>query len=180
DRLRTLRSDYLFNALIDVPVDRHFLALERVGEEIETLTEQAVVGERESPLRAIHRLKTDLLDLWKGVWLLREVGGVLARGEWPWIEETPPFTLLQRVCEHTIQSADCEIVTGHLAIHLTSPDNPMNELMKALTIIVTLFLSACSTVGDYGMNAAYMPELRWRSGNHAVVVTMAAVSAVMK
>lgn len=52
-RLRNSGSDYLFNALIEVPVDRHFLALERVGEEIETLTEQAVVGERESPLRAL-------------------------------------------------------------------------------------------------------------------------------
>lgn len=124
-------------------------------------------------------MKTDLLDLWKGVVLLRGVVGVLARGEWPWVEETPALSLLRHVCGHTIQSADRVMVAGLLEICLTSLGNRMNEGMKVLTIIVTLFIPVCSAGGVYGMNSADMPELCWRSGHHAVVATTTAVSAVM-
>lgn len=104
---------------------------------------------------------------------------MLARGEWPWVEETPALSLLRHVCDHTIQSADREMVAGLLEIYLTSLGNRMIEGMKVLAIIVTLFIPVCSAVGVYGMNFAYMPELCWRSGHHAVVATTAAVSAVM-
>ena len=182
-RLRSCGPDYLFYALVDVLVDRHFLVLEKVAEEIEELTEQVLVGEGESPLQPIHRLKTDLLSLRKEVWPLREVIGVLARGDVPCVTQATTL-YLRDVYDHTIQIADSietyrEMVTGLLEIHLSSLNNRMNEAMKMLTIIATVFIPLSFIVGIYGMNFSYMPELRWRWGYPAVLAVMALVVALM-
>lgn len=112
------------------------------------------------------------------------VVGDIVREHGPWIKEATTRCLFRDVCDHTVQSADRietdrEIVAGHLEIHLSSLDNRTNEVMKMLTIIVTVFIPVSSIGGVYGLNFAYMLEVRWRLGHHAVVVTMATVAAVM-
>ncbi|MDZ7271145.1 MAG: magnesium/cobalt transporter CorA [candidate division KSB1 bacterium] len=182
-RLRTSGPDYLFYAAIDVLVDRHFLVLEKVAEEIEALTEVVLAEEGPSPIEAIHRLKTDLLNLRREVWPLREVIGSLARGESPCITDVTRV-YLRDVYDHTVQIAESidsyrEMVTSLLEIYLSSLNNRMNEVMKMLTIIATIFIPLSFIAGVYGMNFANMPELQWRWGYPAVLAVMAVVTAVM-
>lgn len=182
-RLRNLGPDYLFYALVDVLVDRHFLVLEKVAEDIETLTEKVLHDVAPSPIQEIHSLKTDLLNLRKEVWPLREVIGVLARGEAPLVTDATTV-YFRDAYDHTVQIADSiesyrEMATSLLEIYLSSVNNRMNEVMKMLTIIATVFIPLSFIVGIYGMNFANMPELQWRWGYPAVLAVMAVVAGFM-
>ncbi|MCR4438460.1 MAG: magnesium/cobalt transporter CorA [bacterium] len=182
-RLRNSGPDYLFYALVDVLVDRHFLVLEKVADDIETLTEKVLHEVGPSPIQEVHRLKTDLLNLRKEVWPLRELIGVLARGETPLVTEATTV-YFRDVYDHTIQIADSiesyrEMATSLLEIYLSSLNNRMNEVMKMLTIIATVFIPLSFIVGIYGMNFPNMPELQWRWGYPAVLAVMALVAGIM-
>ncbi len=182
-RLRTSGPDYLFYALADVLVDRHFLVLEKVAEEIEKLTERVLAEAGPSPIQIIHRLKTDLLNLRKEVWPLREVMGFLARGESPLIAQSTTL-YFRDAYDHTVQIADSiesyrEMATSLLEIHLSTLNNRMNEVMKMLTIIATIFIPLSFVAGIYGMNFSRMPELQWPWGYPAVLALMAAIAGLM-
>ncbi|MBC7185855.1 MAG: magnesium/cobalt transporter CorA [Calditrichaeota bacterium] len=182
-RLRNSGPDYLFYALVDVLIDRHFLVLEKVAEDIEALTEKVLHDVGPSPIQEIHSLKTDLLNLRKEVWPLREVIGVLARGEAPLVTEATTV-YFRDAYDHTIQIADSiesyrEMATSLLEIYLSSLNNRMNEVMKMLTIIATVFIPLSFIAGIYGMNFPHMPELQWRWGYPAVLALMAVVAGVM-
>ena len=116
----------------------------------------------------------------KAVWPLREVLSRLARDESPLISaDTRVF--LRDVYDHTIHVMDTidtlrEMLVGMLDLYLSSVSNRMNEVMKVLTIIATLFMPLTFIAGVYGMNFEYMPELQWRWGYPAVMVLMLAIS----
>ena len=121
-----------------------------------------------------------MLFLRKAVWPLREVLGLLMREDSPLIS-AHTLTYLRDVYEHTVQVIDTvetfrDILTGMLDVYLSSVSNRMNEVMKVLTIIATIFIPLTFIVGVYGMNFAYMPELRWRWSYPAVWVLMLAVA----
>jgi magnesium transporter len=99
------------------------------------------------------------------VWPLREVLGTLERAESPLIKETTTV-FLRDVYDHTIQVVDTietlrDVVSGMLDVYLSSVSNRMNEVMKVLTIIATIFIPLTFIAGIYGMNFKYMPELEW-------------------
>ncbi|HII05973.1 MAG TPA: magnesium/cobalt transporter CorA [Methanotrichaceae archaeon] len=175
-KIRKTGADYLAYALIDAIVDNYFLILEDVGEDLEVLEEELVTNPSSDTSHQIHEMKRDMIFLRKSVWPLREVISRLSRGESEIFEESTEI-YLRDVYDHTVQVIDAietfrDILSGMLDIYLSSISNRMNEVMKVLTIIATIFIPLTLVAGIYGMNFDYMPELRWRWGYPAVLLFM--------
>ena len=167
-RIRALGPDYLAYALIDGVVDNYFVVLEGLGDRIDELEERLVSEPRRELLRDIYALKRAMIDLRKAIWPLREVVSGLERLESPLIRaETDVF--LRDLYDHAVQVIDTvesfrEILTSMLETYLSSLSNRMNEIMKVLTIIATIFIPVTFIVGVYGMNFDTIPEFGWRWG----------------
>ncbi len=182
-RLRKLGPDYLAYALIDCIVDGYFGSLEKLSEEIELLEDELVTDPNREILQKIHGLKRDMIYIRKSIWPLREVVNGLERLETPLIKETTDL-FLRDVYDHTVQVIDSvetlrDILSGMLETYLSSLSNRMNEIMKVLTIIATIFIPLTFIAGVYGMNFKFMPELEWRGGYFLIVGVMIAVAFVM-
>ncbi len=161
--MRKMGADYLAYALIDAVVDSYYAVLEKVGEKIEDMEESLVNEPVPETLQKIHNLKRNLILLRKSVWPLRDVANSLARGESKLISKKS-IIYLRDVYDHTIQAIDTietfrDMTSGMLDIYLSSVSNRMNEVMKVLTIIATIFIPLTFIVGVYGMNFVHMPEL---------------------
>jgi magnesium transporter len=175
-RIRRVGADYLAYALLDSVVDNYFAILEKTGERIEILEEELVENPSTRTLQEIHGLKREMIFLRKSVWPLREVISGLERGESSLIKETTVI-YFRDVYDHTIQVIDTvesfrDMISGMLDIYLSSISNKMNEVMKVLTIIATIFIPLTFIAGIYGMNFGYMPELEWHLGYFAVLSVM--------
>ncbi|MDR3591376.1 MAG: magnesium/cobalt transporter CorA [Negativicutes bacterium] len=175
-RIRKEGSDYLAYALVDTVVDNYFNALEALGEKIEALEEVLVVQPGADDLQQIHYLKREMLRFRKALWPLREIIGCLSRGESALVKDST-LLYIRDVYDHTIQVIDTletyrDIVSGMLDIYLSSVSNRMNQIMKVLTIISTIFIPLTFVVGVYGMNFKSMPELDWEWGYPAVWILM--------
>lgn len=164
-RVRKMGPDYLAYGLLDAIVDNYFVVLEKLGEQIEGMEEELVTNPTPETLQKIHNLKREMIFLRKSVWPLREVVSRLERGESPLIKEATGI-YLRDVYDHTIQVIDTietyrDMLSGMLDIYLSSISNRMNQVMKVLTIIATIFIPLTFVAGIYGMNFEYMPELKW-------------------
>ncbi|MCG7848903.1 MAG: magnesium/cobalt transporter CorA [ANME-2 cluster archaeon] len=165
-RVRKSGSDYLAYAMIDVVVDHYFIILEKIGEDIESLEEELLTNPTPDTLQTIHNLKREMIFLRKSIWPLREVVSTLERGDSDLITKTT-IIYLRDIYDHTIQVMDTietfrDMISGMLDIYLSSVSNKMNEVMKVLTIIATIFIPLTFIAGIYGMNFKYMPELDWQ------------------
>ncbi len=182
-RIRTCGADYLAYALIDTVVDHLFPVLDRVGERIETIETSLLEDPTKSDLDELHRLKRDLLLMRRSAWPLRDAVGGLLRGDHELIEdETRVF--LRDVGDHIAHAIDVietyrEMASSLVDLYLSSVSNRMNEVMKVLTIIATIFIPLTFIAGLYGMNFEYMPELGIRWAYPALLVFMAALAGVM-
>jgi magnesium transporter len=182
-RTRKSGADYLAYCLIDTIVDRYFGVVEKLGEKLEGVEESAVASPGLATSRAIHYLKRDLMFVRKAVWPLREVAGSLQRADSPLVREGTA-TYLRDVYDHVIEIMDTietyrDMVSGLLDIYLSSISNRMNEIMKVLTIIATIFIPLTFVAGVYGMNFRYMPELGWRWGYPVAMLLMALTAGGM-
>lgn len=182
-RIRKKGADYLAYALLDSVVDNYFAILEKIGERIEFLEEELVENPSTQTLQEIHRLKRELIFLRKSIWPLREVISELERGESSLIKETTGI-YLRDVYDHTIQVIDTvetfrDMISGILDVYLSSISNKMNEVMKVLTIIATIFIPLTFLAGIYGMNFRYMPELEWHRGYFAILFLMVSIGIGM-
>lgn len=182
-RMRRLGADYLAYTLIDAIVDNYFLILEGLGGEIEVLEEELIVSPAQETLHKIHGLKREMIYLRKSVWPLREVVSALERGESALIKDYTRV-YLKDVYDHTIQVIDTvetfrDMLSGMLDIYLSSISNKMNEVMKVLTIIATIFIPLTFIAGVYGMNFKHMPELGWHFGYYAIWVVMVMMGIAM-
>ncbi len=182
-RLRKMGADALAYALMDAVVDNYFIIMEKLGEKIDVLEEQLVGSPSPETLRGIHALKKEMIFLRKSVWPLREVIGAMERGDSPLIQK-PTRTYLRDVYDHAVQVIETietfrDMVTGMLDIYLSGLSYRMNEVMKVLTIIATLFMPLTFLAGVYGMNFRYMPELGWPWGYPAVLSIMCIVALSM-
>ncbi len=173
-RVRFMNADYLAHALIDAIVDGYFAVLEILSERIEDMEDILVKDPRPEHLETIHELKRELLYMRKAVWPLREVIGGLERLESSLIKDVTR-AYLRDLYEHTIQVIDTvetfrDMVSGLLDIYISSVSNKMNEVMKVLTIIATIFIPLGFLAGVYGMNfdtassPFNLPELSLRYG----------------
>ncbi len=182
-RVRRLGADYLFYALIDTIVDNYFVVLENVGEKLQTLEEEIINKTSNEALRNLYAQKRGLIFQRKSIWPVREIVNTLVREETPLIrEETQIY--LRDVYDHTIQVIDTvesyrDLTASLLDIYLSSLSNRMNNIMKVLTIVSTIFMPLSFVVGVYGMNFDNMPELHWHYGYYAVWGIILMVSASM-
>ncbi len=182
-RIRKMGSDYLAYSLIDAIVDNYFTVLEKIGESIEDIEDELIKNPTPEILQKIHTLKRELIFLRKSVWPLRELISRLERWESQLIDKSIDI-YLRDVYDHTIQVIDAletfrDMLSGMLDIYLTSASNRMNEVMKVLTIIATIFIPLTLVAGIYGMNFKYMPELDSPWGYPMVYVVMLIISLVM-
>ncbi|MBE0521466.1 MAG: magnesium/cobalt transporter CorA [Candidatus Methanoperedenaceae archaeon] len=182
-RIRKSGADYLAYTLIDAVVDNYFIILEKLGENLEDIEDELVTEPAAETLMDIHNMKREMIFLRKSVWPLREVISSLERGQSAVIKE-PTLIYLKDVYDHTIQVMDTietfrDMVSGMLDIYLSSISNKMNEIMKVLTIIATIFIPLTFIAGLYGMNFEYMPELSWKWGYFAIWIVMIVIGASM-
>lgn len=185
-QIRRMGPDYLLYAIIDALIDEYFPVLEKFGERIEELESEVVLNPTPATIQEIHRVKRELLLLRRSAWPEREVINALQREESDVIRpETQVF--LRDVYDHTIQVIDMietfrDLASGMLDVYLSSSSNRLNEVMKVLTIISTIFIPLNFIAGVYGMNfhreasPLNMPELYWYFGYPAVLAIMAATA----
>jgi magnesium transporter len=182
-RIRRMKADYLAYALIDAVADNYFAVLEVFGDRMEDMEGDLVGNPEPETLQEIHSLKREMIRLRKSVWPLREALSKLERSESDLIAESTRI-YLRDVYDHTIQVIDTveslrDMVSGMLDTYLSSVSNRMNEVMKVLTIIATIFIPITFVAGIYGMNFAFMPELGWRPAYFIVLSIMAGVALAM-
>ncbi|MBT3287435.1 MAG: magnesium/cobalt transporter CorA [Victivallales bacterium] len=182
-QVRSRPAGYLLYALLDAVVDSYFPLLEEAGERIEDLQELAMLDASETTLGCIHQMRRDLLELRRAVWPLRDALGALLRSESAFFaDETRVY--LRDCYDHAVQVLDItetyrELAGSLMDIYLSSLSNRMNEVMKVLTIIATIFIPLTFIAGIYGMNFENMPELHWAWGYPAVWGLMLVTTAVM-
>ncbi len=182
-RIRRMKADYLAYALIDTIVDHYFVVLEKLSEGIQDLEDELIANPAPETLQAIHNLKRELIFLRKSVWPLREAVNSLEKGELDLIHESTGM-YLRDIYDHTIQAIDTietfrDMVSGMLDVYLSSVSNRMNEVMKVLTIIATIFIPLTFVAGVYGMNFKYIPELDWPWAYPAALALMGVMALGM-
>jgi magnesium transporter len=182
-RARQLGADYLAYALVDAVVDGYFTVMETFGEKIEAVDDALIEDPDPGVIRAIQGVRRDLLYLRKRIWPLREVVSSLERTDSPlFADQTKVY--LRDVYDHTVQVIEAletyrDMGAGMLDIYLSSTSNRMNEVMKVLTIIATIFIPLSFIASVFGMNFRQMPELEWEFGYYSSLVLMAVVALGM-
>jgi magnesium transporter len=171
-RIRTREISYLLYTLVDVVIDSAYPLLEDLGEQIEELEEQVLEKPDKRILNTLHELKRDLLLLRRALWPQREVINRLIQHDAELVDATmrPYFS---DCYDHAVQVIDLietyrEMLSGMLDIYLSSVSNRMNDIMRVLTIVGTIFIPLTFIVGVYGMNFENMPELKWKNGYYGV------------
>jgi len=182
-RLRQSGPDYLLYCLMDLVVDHYFVVLEALGDRIEDLEEALFDEQWRELLDDIHRVRRQCLFMRRATLPLREAVTVLWREEGSLMKETTqPY--LKDLYEHVLQALDIldnhrEMGSALLEVYLSTQSNRMNEVMKVLTIIATIFIPVTFIAGVYGMNFEHMPELKWPWAYPAVWIVMIAVGVLM-
>jgi magnesium transporter len=190
DRLRTAKgkirkqgADYLAYSMIDAIVDHYFLIMEKLGDRFEDLEDAVVSDPEPGILPIIYNLKRDMLFLRKSVWPLREAISKMQRSDSHLVSEAIKI-YLRDVYDHTIQVIENvetfrDMSASLLETYLSSLSNKLNEVIKLLTIISTIFIPLTFLAGLYGMNFRFMPELESPLGYPAVLILMLMVVVVM-
>jgi len=185
--LRKQGADYLACALFDAIIDGFYPVLESYGERLEALEDQVVISPTRQTLQEIHDVRRELLLLRRAIWPQRDALNILIRdGQ----QESEVRFYLRDVYDHTVEIIDMvetyrELAAGLMDVYLSSVSNRMNEVMKFLTIISTIFIPLTFIVGIYGMNfnvdkSPYnMPELNWYWGYPLVMLLMLGIAGVL-
>jgi magnesium transporter len=175
-KARKRGADYLFYRLIDTIVDSYYLILENLGERIEALEEEVFENPSTTTLQKIQTLKKELIYLRKSVYPIREAISKISKGEFPFIKKETEryFTDVYDHCIHVIETFETyrDLTSGLMDMYMTSVSNKMNEVMKVLTVIATIFIPLTFIAGVYGMNFDNIPELHWKYGYHMVLGLM--------
>lgn len=187
--IRQRGADYLAYALIDSIIDGFFPVLENYGELIDELEEEVVINPTRQTLKKIYKTRRQLLALRRCIWPQRDAINALIRDGGRLI--SPEISIYLRDCsDHAIQVLDIvetyrELTSGLMDVYLSSLSNKMNEIVKLLTIISTIFIPLTFIAGVYGMNFNTdkspwnMPELNWAWGYPIALAVMAAIAIVM-
>jgi magnesium transporter len=183
------KADFLAYRLIDAAVDAYFPVLEGIGDHLDQLDDQVAAAESRASFAELHTVKRELLMLRRAAWPLRDAINELRLDTTPFI--SPDTRVYLRDCyDHTVQLIDLlesyrDIAGDVRDFYLTAISNRMNDIMKTLTVIATIFLPLSFIAGVYGMNFDTdaspwnMPELNWRYGYPFALALMAAVAVGM-
>ncbi len=181
-RIRSKPADYLVYALIDATIDGYFPVLDVGGEALAALEDEIVINPKPTHIEHVHNLKRNLLALRRAIWPTRDLLSVILRDDMPLVSDGTRI-YLRDVHDHTVQLIDIvetyrEIASGLVDAYLSSQSTRLNEVMKLLTIMSTVFLPLTFVTGLYGMNFDTsspwnMPELGWRFGYVFALLIMA-------
>lgn len=159
---------HLLHLLLDAIVDEYFPIGDTLEEKADELEDAIFTGSTGVQIADILQAKRRLLELRQHITPLRDILNALLRRDIELIpDEVVPY--LQDVYDHTLRIAELadlnrDIIAGVLDAHLSVVSNRLNEVMRILTVISTILMSAALIAGIYGMNFAHMPELRWKAG----------------
>lgn len=182
-RIRNRGADYLAYVLMDAVVDNYFIILDQIGGIIDELEEEFVNEPSKQTLSSIYNIKKELLHLSRYIRPVRELSASLIRVESNLItSSTQPF--LRDLYDHVIHVIDMidifrELVTEMINSYLSLTSNRLNEIMKVLTIMASIFIPLTFIAGVYGMNFEVMPELEWKIGYPLVLSFMLAVALAL-
>ncbi|MBO6933811.1 MAG: magnesium/cobalt transporter CorA [Deltaproteobacteria bacterium] len=188
-RIRTAGADYLLYALLDSVVDSVFPLIEEISIRLEDEEERILRGTDDEPvIESLYEVRRELIMLRRALWPLREAIGQLERVEGTRVSDDTRV-YLRDVADHAVQIVDLleserEVVSTLMDVHLSQVSHKMNEVMKVLTIIATIFIPLGFLAGVYGMNfdtdSPYnMPELDWRFGYPALITVMLLIGVGM-
>jgi magnesium transporter len=176
-RIRTLKSDYLLYALIDSVVDHYFSIIETLGNKIEDIETEIFAGEaREHVNIEVQQLKREILKVRRAIFPLREVINRIEKTENPLILKRT-ITYYRDIYDHLIQVSENidiyrEMIWSLMDMYMTTISNRMNEVMKVLTIMSSIFIPLTFLAGIYGMNFKNMPELNYHYGYYVLIGVM--------
>jgi magnesium transporter len=172
--IRQRGTDYLAYALWDTIIDGYFMALETYGERLEALEDEVTFNPTKQTLSKIYQIRRELLALRRAIWPQRDAVNILIRDECPLIS-SDVRVYLKDCYDRAVQIIDVietyrELTSGLMDVYLSAVSNRMNEVMKLLTVISTIFIPLTFVAGIYGMNfnpdasPFNMPELNWYLG----------------
>lgn len=179
-RIRSSGSDYLLYALIDAIVDHYYIVGETLGNKIEDLEDVLFSGHvDESISHQVLRLKKELLKVRRAIFPLREIINRIEKSEHHLIQKKS-IQFYRDIYDHIIQLSDTidiyrEMIWSLMDMYMTTISNRMNEVMKVLTIIATIFIPLTFIAGIYGMNFDHMPELHFKNAYYIVWAVMIAI-----
>lgn len=166
--IRDATPDYLLYTLVDAIVDNYFLVIDQIANTLDGLEDELLDNLQRETFNNIHALKKELMTLRRSVWPMREVVSKMERDQY--LQTSEDLNIYIRdLYDHTIEVIDTievyrETVSGLVDLYQSMSSNKMNEVMKVLTIISTIFIPLSFITGLYGMNFEYIPELDWRFG----------------
>ena len=171
-RVRKKRTDYLLYRLIDIIVDSYYNVLDHVGDQIEEIEESLHLHSSSKNFQRIQSLKKELIYLRRAVYPLRDALSLIMKAENGFIEEENEH-FYSDVYDHVIHVTDTldtykDLISGLMDLHINTLNTRLNEVMKVLTVISTIFIPLTFIVGVYGMNFRVMPELEWEYGYYTV------------
>jgi magnesium transporter len=175
-KVRKKQADYLMYRLIDIIIENYYNVLDKIGDIVEEIEENVYENPTNKTFNRIQKLKKELIYLRKAVYPLRDALGKIIKGESEFIEEEN-LRYYSDVYDHVVHLLDSldtykDLTNSLLDIHINAMNTRMNEVMKVLTVISTIFMPLTFIVGVYGMNFDYMPELRWHWGYFTVLGSM--------
>lgn len=176
-RIRSMGTDYLLYVLMDAVVDNYFSLIEKMGDKIEDLEDTLFEDKATDNITSeIQDLKREILKIRRAVFPLREVVSRIEKSEHPLISEKVQF-YLRDLYDHIIQVSENieiyrEMTWGLMDMYMTTISNKMNEVMKVLTIIASIFIPLTFLAGIYGMNFDNIPELHYKYGYHVLIGIM--------
>ncbi len=175
-KIRKKKADYLLYRLVDIIVDNYYTVLDSIGQQIEQIEDDIYKNSDGQEFRKIQRLKKELIYLRKALYPLRDAMSKLIKDESGFIDSSNArfFSDIYNHVAHLIDSLDTykDLTSGLMDIYINTLNTRMNEVMKVLTIISTIFIPLTFIVGVYGMNFDFMPELRWEHGYYGVWIFM--------
>jgi len=176
-------TDFILYCIVDRVVDDYFPILDHWDEEMERLEGDVVSGDTKKTMKDMLKIKRDIRLFKKSMGPQRDVMNKLSHHDLPFISEKANI-YFRDVYDHVLRSYSIvedqrDMITTIFEAHLSSINNKLNEIMKTLTIIATIFMPLTFIVGIYGMNFHYMPELDWQHGYYMVLGILLTVVIIM-
>lgn len=179
-KIRQAGADYLLYMLLDVLIDGYFPVLENYEDRIEELEDAILLNPSENLMEELYNVRRELLGLKRLLWPMQNVLNIIIRGDYKLIN--PEVQIYFRDCyDHVIQLMDIletyrELTASLMELYLNSINNKMNEIMKLLTAVSTIFIPLTFIAGVYGMNFQFMPELKERWAYFVCLGIMATIA----
>lgn len=182
-RIRKLGTDYLAYVIVDSIVDEYFVIMETMEERIQDLETALSESPTNEVMQSIHRLKQQVVLLRRSVWPLREVIAALTKTDSPLFDESIKV-YLKDLQDHIVQVIELidvyrDVLAGMLDLYLSTMSHRMNQIMKTLTMIASIFIPLTVVTGIYGMNFKHMPELSWKYGYPTTLGIMGVIAIGM-